>query len=143
LIIYYGIRSRDLSLKLVSHGISFKKLKISHVIERESELAHERVLDQFNKWQFIRISMICSKEKFMVYLTGFENANYACCYVSGRFGGLVPCGPPSKVCEDRSKYVFWDPYHPSDATNVIIARRLMDGDSNDITPMNITQLVLS
>jgi hypothetical protein len=110
---------------------------------RESLSPHKGVLDQFNKWQFIRISMICSKEKFMVYLTGFENANHSCCYVSGRFGGLIPCGPLSKVCEDRSKYVFWDPYHPSDATNVIVARRLMDGDSNDITPMNITQLVLS
>ncbi|KAF5464767.1 hypothetical protein F2P56_014819 [Juglans regia] len=70
----------------------------------------------------------------------FENANFACCNFSGRFGGLVPCGPSSQVCMDRSKYVFWDPYHPTDAANVIIAMRLMDGDSNDITPMNIRQL---
>uniref|UniRef100_A0A803N2B7 Uncharacterized protein n=1 Tax=Chenopodium quinoa TaxID=63459 RepID=A0A803N2B7_CHEQI len=34
---------------------------------------------------------------------GFENANSACCYVGGRFGGLIPCGPPSKYCSDRSK----------------------------------------
>ncbi|XP_059434591.1 GDSL esterase/lipase At4g16230-like [Corylus avellana] len=77
-------------------------------------------------------------QNFISY--GFENANSACCYVSGRYGGLIPCGPPSKVCGDRSKYVFWDPYHPSDASNVIIARRLLDGDSNDITPINIRQL---
>lgn len=79
-----------------------------------------------------RIFLICS--------TGFENANSACCRVAGRFGGLIPCGSPSKVCEDRSKFVFWDPYHPSDAANVIVARRLMDGDSSDITPINIRQL---
>ncbi|KAE8076672.1 hypothetical protein FH972_015306 [Carpinus fangiana] len=77
-------------------------------------------------------------QNFMSY--GFENANSACCYVAGRHGGLIPCGPPSKVCGDRSKYVFWDPYHPSDASNVIIAGRLLDGDSNDITPINIRQL---
>ncbi|VVA29633.1 PREDICTED: GDSL [Prunus dulcis] len=71
---------------------------------------------------------------------GFENANSACCYVAGRFGGLIPCGPPSKVCRDRSKYIFWDPYHPSDAANVIIARRLLYGDTNDISPMNVVQL---
>ncbi|XP_057993247.1 GDSL esterase/lipase At4g16230 isoform X2 [Hevea brasiliensis] len=71
---------------------------------------------------------------------GFENANTSCCYAAGRFGGLLPCGPTSKVCVDRSKYVFWDPYHPSDAANVIIARRLTDGDLNDISPMNIRQL---
>ncbi|XAR49702.1 Triacylglycerol lipase [Bertholletia excelsa] len=71
---------------------------------------------------------------------GFENADSSCCYVSGRFGGLIPCGPPSKVCADRSKYVFWDPYHPTDATNEIIAKRLMDGHADVIAPMNIRQL---
>lgn len=76
-------------------------------------------------------------------MTGFENANSACCYASGRFGGLIPCGPTSKICSDRSKYVFWDPYHPSDATNIIVAKRLIDGDSNDISPINIRQLINS
>ncbi|THG18225.1 hypothetical protein TEA_017169 [Camellia sinensis var. sinensis] len=68
---------------------------------------------------------------------GFENANSACCAISGRFGGLIPCGPSAKVCPDRSKYVFWDPYHPTDAANAIIAKRLTDGGSDDIWPMNI------
>ncbi|KAF8387655.1 hypothetical protein HHK36_026309 [Tetracentron sinense] len=80
-------------------------------------------------------------ENFLSY--GFDNANSACCYAAGRFGGLIPCGPTSKVCRDRTKYVFWDPYHPSDAANIIIAKRLMDGDSNDIFPMTIRQLVES
>ncbi|XP_061349163.1 GDSL esterase/lipase At4g16230-like [Gastrolobium bilobum] len=71
---------------------------------------------------------------------GFDNPSSACCYMAGRFGGLIPCGPTSKVCWDRSKYVFWDPYHPSDAANVIIANRLLDGGSKDITPVNIRRL---
>ncbi|XP_021730498.1 GDSL esterase/lipase At4g16230-like [Chenopodium quinoa] len=74
---------------------------------------------------------------------GFENANSACCYAGGRFGGLIPCGPTSKYCSDRSKYVFWDPYHPSDAANVLFANRLIDGDINDVSPINIRQLVNS
>ncbi|XP_071704179.1 GDSL esterase/lipase At4g16230-like [Rutidosis leptorrhynchoides] len=74
---------------------------------------------------------------------GFDNADSACCYVSGKHGGIVPCGPTSKYCSDRSKYVFWDPYHPSDATNAIIANRLMDGDINDISPINIRTLFKS
>ncbi|XXG84503.1 hypothetical protein AAC387_Pa10g2006 [Persea americana] len=71
---------------------------------------------------------------------GFECSTSACCKTAGRFGGLVPCGPASVVCPDRSKYVFWDPYHPSDATNSLIATRLIDGDSNDVFPMNVRQL---
>ncbi|XP_027338950.1 GDSL esterase/lipase At4g16230-like [Abrus precatorius] len=71
---------------------------------------------------------------------GFENPNSACCHLAGRFGGLIPCNGISKVCEDRSKYVFWDTYHPSDAANVIIAKRLLNGDTNSISPINICQL---
>ncbi|KAM5568713.1 GDSL esterase/lipase [Rosa sericea] len=79
-------------------------------------------------------------ENYISY--GFENANSACCRVAGRYGGLIPCGPqPSKVCVDRSKYVFWDAYHPSDASNMIIARRLLYGNSSDISPMNVVQLL--
>ncbi|RXH80128.1 hypothetical protein DVH24_041275 [Malus domestica] len=76
-------------------------------------------------------------------LQGFVNANSACCHVAGRFGGLIPCGPPSEVCRERSKYIFWDPYHPSDAANLIIARRLLYGNSNDISPINVLQLIQS
>ncbi|KAJ4722002.1 GDSL esterase/lipase [Melia azedarach] len=71
----------------------------------------------------------------------FESPNSSCCQAAGPHGGLLPCGPSSKVCSDRSKYVFWDQYHPSDAANIIVAKRLLDGDSNDISPINIRQLV--
>ncbi|KAF8721512.1 hypothetical protein HU200_023018 [Digitaria exilis] len=74
---------------------------------------------------------------------GFEVADSACCYVGGRFGGLVPCGPTSKYCEDRSKYVFWDPYHPSDAANELIARRVLDGGPADVSPVNVRQLIMA
>ncbi|XP_061994570.1 GDSL esterase/lipase At4g16230-like isoform X2 [Rosa rugosa] len=75
---------------------------------------------------------------------GFENANSACCGFGGRYGGLGSCGSqPLEVCEDRSKYVFWDAYHPSEACNMIIARRLLYGNSSDISPMNIVQLLQS
>ncbi|AES64973.1 putative triacylglycerol lipase [Medicago truncatula] len=72
---------------------------------------------------------------------GFKNTNSACCHLVGRFGGLIPCDRYSKVCEDRSKYIFWDTFHPSDAANVIIAKRLLNGDANDVSPTNVWQLL--
>ncbi|MED6108909.1 hypothetical protein PIB30_028514 [Stylosanthes scabra] len=71
---------------------------------------------------------------------GFENPSSSCCSMAGRFGGLIPCGPTSRICMDRSKYVFWDPYHPTDAANVFIANRLLDGSHDLIYPMNVRQL---
>jgi len=77
------------------------------------------------------------------HVAGFVNPSSACCHVAGSFGGLVPCGPTSKVCWDRSKYVFWDPYHPTDAANVIVAKQLLDGASNYIWPHNLRGLFQS
>ncbi|KAJ1297432.1 hypothetical protein BS78_01G375900 [Paspalum vaginatum] len=74
---------------------------------------------------------------------GFEVADSACCYAGGRFGGLVPCGPTSQYCADRSKYVFWDPYHPSDAANALIARRILDGGPADVWPVNVRRLIMA
>jgi phospholipase/lecithinase/hemolysin len=54
---------------------------------------------------------------------------------------LIPCNRYSKVCEDRSKYIFWDTFHPSDAANVIVATRLLSGDVNDVSPTNVWQLL--
>ncbi|CAI0429596.1 unnamed protein product [Linum tenue] len=71
---------------------------------------------------------------------GFATSSRACCGNGGQFAGIVPCGPTSSMCADRSKHVFWDPYHPSEAANVIIAKQLLDGDTKYISPMNLRQL---
>ncbi|CAN1225191.1 GDSL esterase/lipase At2g23540 [Linum grandiflorum] len=71
---------------------------------------------------------------------GFSTATRACCGNGGQFAGIVPCGPTSSMCKDRSKHVFWDPYHPSEAANLIIAKQLLDGDTKYMSPMNLRQL---
>ncbi|KAK8606807.1 hypothetical protein V6N13_052564 [Hibiscus sabdariffa] len=71
---------------------------------------------------------------------GFTTASRACCGNGGQFAGIIPCGPASSLCEDREKHIFWDPYHPSEAANLIIARQLVYGSTKYISPMNLTQL---
>ncbi|KAA3460033.1 GDSL esterase/lipase [Gossypium australe] len=73
---------------------------------------------------------------------GLENANDPCC------GGYFPpfvCfkssnANSSALCDDRSKYVFWDAYHPTEAANLIIAKQLVDGDESVSFPINIRRL---
>ncbi|XP_074267468.1 GDSL esterase/lipase At2g23540-like [Silene latifolia] len=71
---------------------------------------------------------------------GFTTSSVACCGNGGQYAGIVPCGPTSSLCKDRDKHVFWDPYHPSEAANVLIAKQLLDGDTKYISPMNLRQL---
>ncbi|XP_002963881.2 GDSL esterase/lipase At1g71250 [Selaginella moellendorffii] len=74
---------------------------------------------------------------------GFDYGNRGCCG-AGPFNGQVPCLPGGlvKYCPDRTKYVFWDPYHPTDAANVVLGKRLFDGGLDDASPINVRQLCL-
>lgn len=53
---------------------------------------------------------------------GFRVSNTSCCNVDTSVGGL--CLPNSKICSNRSEYVFWDAFHPSEAANKVLAGKL-------------------
>ncbi|KAH7678819.1 GDSL lipase/esterase protein [Dioscorea alata] len=71
---------------------------------------------------------------------GFSTASVACCGNGGQYAGIIPCGPTSSMCDDRSAHVFWDPYHPSEAANLVIAKYLVNGSTKYISPINLLQL---
>ncbi|CAM6105719.1 unnamed protein product [Calypogeia fissa] len=71
---------------------------------------------------------------------GFTVGNVGCCGL-GRFNGQFPCLPVSDLCTARSTYVFWDPYHPTEAANTLLAARLWSGGPNDTYPVNLQQLI--
>jgi phospholipase/lecithinase/hemolysin len=54
------------------------------------------------------------------YMHGFNNSRAPCCTL-GRIRPTLTCTPISTLCRDRSKYVFWDEYHPTDRANELIA----------------------
>ncbi|KAI3821800.1 hypothetical protein L1987_09373 [Smallanthus sonchifolius] len=70
----------------------------------------------------------------------YESYDKACCRMLGLHGGMVPCLQHAKICEDRSKYVFWYWFHVTEKTNVITAKRILDGEINDISPVNVRAL---
>lgn len=57
-----------------------------------------------------------------VSYAGFKISNTSCCNVDTNIGGL--CLSNSKLCSNRSEYVFWDAFHPSDAANAVLADKL-------------------
>lgn len=58
------------------------------------------------------------------YKYGFTNSDSPCCSF-GKIRPALTCIPASTLCKDRSKYVFWDEYHPSDRANQMIANELI------------------
>lgn len=71
---------------------------------------------------------------------GFVSSNTACCG-QGKYNGVLVCNPASTVCPDRSKYIFWDPFHPTERVNRMITERLLNGPPSDISPVNVRQLL--
>lgn len=55
---------------------------------------------------------------------GFDNSDSPCCSFY-RIRPALTCIPASTLCKDRSKYVFWDEYHPTDKANELVANILI------------------
>ncbi|WOK94256.1 GDSL esterase/lipase [Canna indica] len=58
------------------------------------------------------------------YMFGFNDSHAPCCSL-GKIRPTLTCTPLSTLCKDRSKYVFWDEYHPTDQANELIANEIM------------------
>ncbi|EFJ09992.1 hypothetical protein SELMODRAFT_128933 [Selaginella moellendorffii] len=71
---------------------------------------------------------------------GFAVSNKACCG-QGPYNGVLVCTALSNLCPDRSKYVFWDAFHPSQSFNYIFTNRIINGGPNDISPVNLAQIL--
>ncbi|KAF6167319.1 hypothetical protein GIB67_043180 [Kingdonia uniflora] len=72
---------------------------------------------------------------------GFKHVYTACCG-AGRLNSIILCLPNVPfVCPNRSEYMFWDPFHPSDAVNAIIAKKAYSGKLQNMYPMNVQQLL--
>ncbi|GLU17593.1 hypothetical protein SLE2022_339540 [Rubroshorea leprosula] len=112
--------------------------KLKLVLNRlNREMGPEAIFIYANSYD-IFMSMIINYHRY-----GFDDASEPCC------GGYFPpfvcflgrnTNATSVLCNDRSKYVFWDAYHPTEAANVIIAKELLDGDETKSFPINIRQL---
>ncbi|KAG8485722.1 hypothetical protein CXB51_019080 [Gossypium anomalum] len=63
------------------------------------------------------------------------------CCKTGAGGNRELCIHHSKPCSNRKQYAFWDGVHPTDASNVLIAKNLYGTRSfSDARPFNIQSL---
>lgn len=72
---------------------------------------------------------------------GFKTANETCCRV-GKNNAQIPCFPLETPCSNRTEYVFWDAFHPTEAANIIIVGRAYSARTPiDTYPWDIKTLV--
>ncbi|KAK1433383.1 hypothetical protein QVD17_10293 [Tagetes erecta] len=106
-----------------------------------------KLVDQFNNGalqgsQFVYLDSFQATKDLIqnAQSYGFEVIDKGCCGV-GRNNGQVTCLPLQQACRDRSKYIFWDAFHPTEAANIVTARLAYSARAPTYTyPINIQQL---
>ncbi|KAM7251024.1 hypothetical protein ACFE04_022907 [Oxalis oulophora] len=71
---------------------------------------------------------------------GFKEVKAACCGL-GKLNANIPCIPISKYCSNRSDHLFWDLYHPTQATAQFLIDAYFEGSLQYTYPINVKQLV--
>ncbi|XP_057980798.1 GDSL esterase/lipase At5g55050 [Malania oleifera] len=71
---------------------------------------------------------------------GFNEVKAACCGL-GDLKARVPCLPIASYCSDRRSHLFWDFFHPTEATARIFVENIFDGPQQYASPVNVRQLV--
>lgn len=70
-------------------------------------------------------------------ISGFKVLNAACCEADE----VGQCIPDLTPCQNRSEYVFWDSFHPTEAGNLISASRTYTAyEPSDTYPMDMSHL---
>ncbi|GJN17677.1 hypothetical protein PR202_gb04766 [Eleusine coracana subsp. coracana] len=71
---------------------------------------------------------------------GITVTNRGCCGV-GRNNGQVTCLPFQMPCANRNEYLFWDAFHPTEAANILVARRAYSARlRSDVHPVDLRTL---
>uniref|UniRef100_A0A0D9VBF5 GDSL esterase/lipase n=1 Tax=Leersia perrieri TaxID=77586 RepID=A0A0D9VBF5_9ORYZ len=70
---------------------------------------------------------------------GLVEVKSACCG-GGKFNAEIPCIPSSSCCTDRSKFLFWDLLHPTQATSKLVGLAFYDGAARFVNPITFKQL---
>ncbi|KAJ3683710.1 hypothetical protein LUZ60_013937 [Juncus effusus] len=70
---------------------------------------------------------------------GFTEVKAACCGL-GDLNAKVACLPISTYCSNRNDHIFWDFYHPTEATARMITNTAFHGSAPFVFPINIKQL---
>ncbi|XP_068312269.1 GDSL esterase/lipase At1g33811 [Pyrus communis] len=75
--------------------------------------------------------------------TGFEVIDKGCCGV-GKNNGQITCLPLQQACTDRTKYLFWDAFHPTEVANILLGKASFSGSNQQsyAYPINIQQLAM-
>ena len=73
-------------------------------------------------------------------ISGFVEVKSACCGGGGKFNAEEACTPSSSCCADRSRYLFWDLLHPTQATSKIVGLAFYDGAARFVSPITFKQL---
>ena len=99
----------------------------------------------YNVLMFLSISLEISVRIliwFCLYYVGFTDPVTTACCGMGKYNGIDgACRSIGRLCDDRTKSVFWDAFHPTESVNKICSEQFLSGGLDVVSPMNVKQLL--
>ena len=86
-----------------------------------------------------RISEVSDAFFSPLFWADFTELGRACC--GGGDFGEGGCDGAAPLCGNRSSYVFWDRFHPTEAASAVTANELFLDTGLFVRPINVRQLV--
>jgi hypothetical protein len=77
--------------------------------------------------------------EYIFPVAGFTVLDTACCG-TGDFGAGA-CNISAPLCPNRSSYLFWDGFHPTETATNLTALELFSDPGLFVHPVNVEQLV--
>lgn len=71
---------------------------------------------------------------------GLKEIKSACCGL-GKLRAQLPCTPISQYCSNRSEYLFWDIYHPTEAAARSFVDIVFSGSGGFVSPITVQELI--
>lgn len=79
---------------------------------------------------------------FLFASVGFTDPVSTACCGMGKYNGIDgACRTIAHLCDDRTKSVFWDAFHPTEKVNTICSEQFLSGGLDVVSPMNVKQLL--
>ncbi|PKU72453.1 GDSL esterase/lipase [Dendrobium catenatum] len=114
---------------------------VSHLYNEEIIFLLHEMKSQFSdmNYSFFNTYIALLEIIQMPFNHGFTEVKAACCGI-GDLNAKVACTPFSHYCSNRTSHIFWDYYHPTEATAGILTAEIFDGSAPHVYPINMRQL---
>ncbi|KAF7817773.1 GDSL esterase/lipase [Senna tora] len=137
-----GCVPAEMAMRGTNGGCSAELQRAAALYNPQLQRMLQGLNNKFGRDIFIAVNTPLMHNAFLTnpHAYGFSTSKIACCG-QGPYNGIGVCTSRSNLCPDRTLYVFWDAFHPSQKANTLIVHQIMTGSTTYMNPLNLSTIL--